>query len=65
MTALPTQGEDVEYSCSDEERLMRPSFMPVNGPATTAAGLPAATYEAVLPSTNCKRGSNSQYISAY
>ena len=33
--------------------------MPVNGPASTAAGLPAATYMAMLPSTNFDNGTGS------
>ncbi|KAF2773124.1 Cu,Zn superoxide dismutase-like protein [Teratosphaeria nubilosa] len=38
------------------------SFMPVYGPATTASNLPAATYQALLPSTNFDNGTGSTVI---
>lgn len=57
LPVLPTQapftGVETEEGAIVYDGPMNPSFMPVNGPATTATGLPAATYLATLPRTNC------------
>ncbi|KAK3673190.1 hypothetical protein LTR78_007030 [Recurvomyces mirabilis] len=64
LPVLPTQtpgfsGVETEEGAIVYDGPANPSFMPVNGPATTAANLPAATYMAMLPSTNFDNGTGS------
>jgi len=57
-TATPFAGVETEEGAIVYDGPANPSFMPVNGPASTAVN-PAATYIAMLPSTNFDDGTGS------
>ncbi|KAI9691442.1 MAG: hypothetical protein M1822_007513 [Bathelium mastoideum] len=58
-TPGPFAGVETEEGAIIDQGPANPSFEPVNGPATTQTNLPAATYQAVLPSTNFDNGTGS------
>ncbi|KAI9698573.1 MAG: hypothetical protein M1820_007463 [Bogoriella megaspora] len=55
-TETPFAGVETEEGAIVFDGPANPSFTPVNGPASTQTNLPAATYQAVLPSTNFDDG---------
>ncbi|KAL9092527.1 MAG: hypothetical protein Q9165_004331 [Trypethelium subeluteriae] len=64
VTPGPFAGVETEEGAIIDQGPANPSFEPVNGPATTQSSLPAATYQAVLPSTNFDDGTGSTITGA-